>query len=144
MFQTVDGIQLAANVEFIDGLVEVDDSGVLWVAAKDLLGLLLPVEVLVGCSCHDTAQQSRAHVLVGSVDVVDCDDGQVAVVAEVAQGNPCARLDAKAVYRLLRHVERDGHGEEGAICEAAVGDDAGKRSARACDGWSARGDAHPL
>lgn len=50
MFQTVDGIQLAANVEFIDGLVEVDDSGVLWVAAKDLLGLLLPVEVLVVCS----------------------------------------------------------------------------------------------
>jgi len=79
----------------------------LWVSTKDLLGLLL---------------------LVWAVDVLDGDDGEVAVVSEVAQGDAGAGLDALGVYCLLRHVEGDGYAEEGAICEAVVDDNAGRGS----------------
>ena len=63
--------------------------------------------------------------LVWPVDILDRDDGQVAVVTEITEGDASSGLDALAVYRFLRHVERDGDTEEIAIGEAVVGDDAG-------------------
>ena len=65
-------------------------------------------------------------VLVRPVDIVDGDDGQVAVVAEIAQGDAGAGLEAHAVYRGLRHIERDGDTEEVAVGEAVLFDNAGK------------------
>jgi hypothetical protein len=65
------------------------------------------------------------NILVRLVDILDCDDSQVAVITEIAQGNAGSRLHALAVYRLLRHIECDGHAEKVAIGEAAVGDDTG-------------------
>lgn len=42
MVQLVDGLDLATDVELLDGLVQVDDGRVLGVTAKDQLTLLLP------------------------------------------------------------------------------------------------------
>jgi hypothetical protein len=68
------------------------------------------------------------NVLIGLVDVLDRDDGQVAVVAEVAQGYPGAGLDSELIDLGLVHVERDGNAEEGAIGEAEVGDNPSRNS----------------
>jgi hypothetical protein len=46
MLEAVDGVNLATNVKLLHGVVKVFDRGVLWVAAKDLLGLLLPTSRL--------------------------------------------------------------------------------------------------
>jgi hypothetical protein len=43
VLEAVDGINLSTNVELASGLVEVGNGGVLLIAAKDLLGLELPV-----------------------------------------------------------------------------------------------------
>lgn len=44
MLQTVDGLELAADVEFLGGAEKVLDAGVgVVVAAKDVLGLIDPV-----------------------------------------------------------------------------------------------------
>lgn len=69
------------------------------------------------------------NVLVGLVDVIDGDDGQVAVITEIAESNPGSGLDTDAVYRLLREIEGDGHGEEGTIGETVIRDDTGTKSA---------------
>jgi hypothetical protein len=44
VLQAVNGVDLAANVELVDRVVEIPDSGMLIVTAKDLLGLLRPAE----------------------------------------------------------------------------------------------------
>lgn len=64
--------------------------------------------------------------LVGSVDVVDGQDGQVAVITEIAQGDALAGLEAELVNGLLRQVQGDGHGEEDAIGETVLLDDAAR------------------
>jgi hypothetical protein len=104
VLQTVNSLDLAADVELLDRVVQVLDSRMcLVVVAKHLGGL--------------------PH-LVRLVDVVDGDDGEVAVVAEVAQRNARAGLHADLIDGLLRHVEGDGHGKEIAICETVLGDNA--------------------
>jgi hypothetical protein len=40
VLESVDGIDLSANVELLCGVIEISDRWVLWVAAKDILGLL--------------------------------------------------------------------------------------------------------
>jgi hypothetical protein len=76
------------------------------------------------------AAAHRMCVLVRLVDVVDGDDGQITVVAEVAKRNASASLDANAVYRLLRHVERDGNTEERTVGEANIVYNAGTVSTK--------------
>jgi hypothetical protein len=44
VLQPVNGIDLATDVELVRRVVEVPDSGMLVVAAKDLLGLLRPAK----------------------------------------------------------------------------------------------------
>lgn len=58
--------------------------------------------------------------LVGAVDVVNGQDGQVAVVTEVTQGNAGTGLELVVVDDLLADIEGDGHGEDVAISKAAV------------------------
>ena len=54
-------------------------------------------------------------LLVSLVDVLDGEDGQTAVVSQIAQCDPGAGLDAELVNLLLVDIQSDGHGEEGAI-----------------------------
>tara|TARA_R110002003_G_scaffold202_10_gene15724 strand:- start:8922 stop:9542 length:621 start_codon:yes stop_codon:yes gene_type:complete len=80
VLQAVNRLELSTNVVLLRSVEKVLDRWVLLVAAKDLLGLLL---------------------LVWLVYVVDGDDGEVAVVTEVAQRNARARLYAHLLDCLL-------------------------------------------
>lgn len=60
------------------------------------------------------------HILVRSVDVIDGDNGQVAVITEVAEGDAFTRLDVELVDLLLGNVEGDGDGEKDTAGEADV------------------------
>jgi hypothetical protein len=104
---------------------------VLWITSKDLLGLLLPAK-----RSARVFQRVRRYcgILVWPVDIVDCDDGKVTIVAEVTKRNPGTRLDLELVYGLLRHIEGDGHREEGAVCETAVGNNTGNSQLGAMSG----------
>ena len=64
--------------------------------------------------------RSLLHVLVWLVNVVDGDDGEVAVISEVAQSDAGAGLHANLVDGLLVEVEADGHGEEVAVSKTVV------------------------
>lgn len=73
------------------------------------------------------------NILVRPVDVLDSQDGEVAVVAQVAQGDLGAGLDAELVDLGLVDIQVDGHAEEDAIGKPVVGDDAAQ-SQLACAG----------
>ena len=105
VLQPVNRLDPPAHVEGLGGVVEVGDGRMRLIAigAEDRLGLPL---------------------LVRPVHVLDGDDGEIAVVSEVAQGHTCAGLDAGLVDCLLRDVEGDGDGEEVAVGETVVGHDA--------------------
>ena len=95
--QTVNGIDLATNVEVTGSSVQVLDGRVgLVVGTENLDGLLL---------------------LVGLVDVVNGDDGQVAVVSEVTEGDAGTSLCLDFVNGLLEDIEADRHGKEVAVDE---------------------------
>lgn len=72
--------------------------------------------------------------LVWLVDVLDREDGQVAVVAEIAQGHACAGLEAESLDLLVGEVECDGDAEEGAVREAVLLYDSGGCVSRGCSG----------
>ena len=100
--QTVNGIDLATNVEVTSSSVQVLDGRVsLIVSTKDLDSLLL---------------------LVGAVDVVDSNDGQVAVISEVTEGDTGTRLCLDFVNCLLEDIKTDGHGEKVAVDKTVVVD----------------------
>ncbi|KAI3482287.1 hypothetical protein L1887_55048 [Cichorium endivia] len=95
-----DRLDLAADVELLDALVQVGDGGMREIVrAKDGLGL--------------------AH-LVDGVDVGDGDGGDGVVVARVAQCDAGALGDAERLDLRLVDVEGDGHGEEVAVGETHV------------------------
>lgn len=101
--QTVNGIELSSNVVVTGGVEEVLDSRVgLVVGTKDQLGL---------------------PGLVWLVNVINSDDGEVAVVSEVTESDASSRLRRNLVNGLLGDLETDGHGEEVAICKTVVLDD---------------------
>jgi hypothetical protein len=105
MHQPVDGLNLSTNVELLSAVPQDLNPWVLLVTTKDLLGLL---------------------VLVRPVHIVDGDNGEVAVVTEVAESNASGGLDAELVDGGLGDVEADGHREEVAIGQAVVGNDTGR------------------
>lgn len=61
--------------------------------------------------------------LVGLVDVLDGQDGQVAVVSEIPQSDSHSGLEANLLDGLARHIKGYGHAEEGAIGETVLLDD---------------------
>lgn len=67
--------------------------------------------------------QSNGYLLVGSVDILDSQDGEVVVVAGVAEGNSGTGLDGKGVDLLLVDVEGDGHAEKQTAGETVILDD---------------------
>lgn len=104
VLETVDGLKLTTNVELLSGVKEVLDTGVsVIVAAKDLLGLV---------------------DLVRSVDILDSQDSKVSVVTEIAESDASTSLDTELVDLGLVNIEVDRHGEEGAVSETVVLDNA--------------------
>ena len=65
----------------------------------------------------------RWYSLVGLVDVLDGQDGQVAVIPEVTQCDLLAGRKTQLIDLRLRYVQSDGHGKENAIGETVVLDD---------------------
>lgn len=66
-----------------------------------------------------------SHSLIGLVDVVNGDDGQVAIVTEIAQSDARTSLDFRLFDDLLCDIQADRHAEEITICETDVLHDAG-------------------
>lgn len=118
VLETIDGLKLTTDVELLGGREEVLDTRVgVIVAAKDLLGLLDPVERSSASRCQAT-EATGGYSLVGSVDILNIKNGNVSVVTEIAEGKTSARLDAQLVDGLLVHIEVDGHTKEVAIGKA--------------------------
>jgi hypothetical protein len=69
-------------------------------------------------------QQRSRHVLVRLVDIVDGDDGQVAVVAVIAESHTGAGLGAGLLDGGGRHIQADGHGKNIAVGQTLGLDDA--------------------
>jgi len=72
---------------------------------------------------HESATKEKKSIvnsLVGAVDIVNGQDGQVALVTEIAQGNAGTGLQLVLVDGLLVDIEGNGHGEDIAIGKAAV------------------------
>lgn len=120
----VDGLDGAANVEVLDGVVEVRDSGVrLVVGTEDLLGLV----GLVGLVDRRDCVVMRSDATFGGESASwgrTGEDGERSLVTRVAEGDARALGKLERVDLLLRDVEGDGHGEEGAVGEAESLDDA--------------------
>ena len=97
--ELVEGLDLPADVELLGLVVEVFDGRVVLVPAKDVLGLL---------------------GLVRPVDIVNGQNGQVPVIAEIAQRDPRTGLEVVIRDGLLRDIERDRHGEEVSIGQTDI------------------------
>jgi len=65
-------------------------------------------------------QRKKANSLVGAVDVVNGEDGQVAVITEVTQSNASTGLELVLVDGLLVNIQGNRHGEDIAISKAVV------------------------
>ena len=69
---------------------------------------------------RDSKSKKVQNSLIGAVDVVNGQDGQVAVVTEVTQGNTGTSLELVLADNLLAGIEGDGHGEDVAIGKACL------------------------
>lgn len=58
--------------------------------------------------------------LVRAVDIVNGEDGQIAIVSEVSRGDAGAGLELAFIDNGLGHVQGDGHGEEVAVGETDI------------------------
>lgn len=74
----------------------------------------------IGSAVRPEINQKIKNSLVGTVDIVNGQDGQVAVVTEVTQGDTSTSLELLLVDELLGGIESDGHGEDIAIGKAVV------------------------
>lgn len=102
--RSLDGLNVSSNVELLDGLVEVLDSRVSKIiVSKDLDSLL---------------------DLIGSVDVLNSQDGDGVVVTGVAESNALVDLQGDAVDILLGDIQVDWDRPEGAIGETEIIDNA--------------------
>lgn len=67
--------------------------------------------------CQEGAERNS---LVRAVDIVNGEDGQIAIVSEVAQGDARAGLELAVIDNSLGHIQGDGHGEEVAVGETDI------------------------
>jgi hypothetical protein len=124
VLETVNSLKLTTNVELLSGVKEVLDTGVsVIVAAEDLLGLVDPVVSVLAPMPHGS-ESRHDHVLVRSVDILDSQDSKVSVVTEIAESDASTILDTELVDLGLVNIEVDRHGEEGAVSETVVLNDA--------------------
>lgn len=133
MLQAAQSLELATNVELLGRLEEVAHAGVQSVvASEDLLRLDNPVEQLISIMASAIRREKgegdrrRGYeaVLVGPVNVIDGQNCEVTLIAEVAEGDAGAGLDAQLVDGGLVNIKGDGHAEEDPVVEAVVLDDA--------------------
>lgn len=124
MLEAVNSLKLTTNVELLSGVKEILDTGVsVIVAAEDLLGLVDPVVSVLAPMPHGS-ESRHDHVLVRSVDILDSQDSKVSVVTEIAESDASTSLDTELVDLGLVNIEVDRHGEEGAVSETVVLNDA--------------------
>ena len=124
MLKTVNSLKLTTNVELLSSVKEVLDTGVsVIVAAEDLLGLVDPVVSVLAPMPHGS-ESRHDHVLVRSVNILDSQDSKVSVVTEIAESDASTSLDTELVDLGLVNIEVDRHGEEGAVSETVVLNDA--------------------
>jgi hypothetical protein len=65
----------------------------------------------------------QSNSLVWTIDIVNGENGQVAVIAEIAQSDTAAGLEVELLHSLSRNIESNGHGEKVAIGEARISND---------------------
>lgn len=124
MLEAVNSLKLTTNVELLSGVKEILDTGVsVIVAAEDLLGLVDPVVSVLAPMPHGS-ESRHDHVLVRSVDILDSQDSKVSVVTEIAESDASTSLDTELIDLGLVNIEVDRHGEEGAVSETVVLNDA--------------------
>lgn len=108
--RSLDGLNVSSNVELLDGLMEVLDSRVSEIiVSKDLDSLL---------------------DLVGSVDVLNSQDGDGVVVTRVAESNALVDLQGDAVDIVLGDIQVNWNRPEGAVGETEIIDNAVKFGAK--------------
>jgi hypothetical protein len=95
-----------------------------WVSSSLPKTSMASVTLRADCQYVVRASCLKSGSLVGPVDILDGQDGEGAVVTEIAQGDTSTGLDAEVVDGLLGHVQVDGHAEEVAVDETVVLDDA--------------------
>jgi hypothetical protein len=69
--------------------------------------------------------QCHGHLLVRLVDVLNGENGKISVVTKISEGDSGAGLQLELVDGSLVNIEVDGHGEECAIGQTVVLDNAG-------------------
>jgi hypothetical protein len=81
MHQSVNGLDLAANIELGCLVVKVSDGRMLLVATKDFLCFLGPEKLVSVCLSQ---KKGGLHILVWLVHILDCENGQKSVISEVS------------------------------------------------------------
>lgn len=94
----LDSLELATDVVVIDLAAQVRNSRVGWVVSAEHVDSLLD--------------------LVGLPDILDGDDGECGVITGVTEGDASTWHNVLALEVLLRDVERDRHGKDGAVGQA--------------------------
>lgn len=62
----------------------------------------------------------KKYSLVRAVDIINCQDGQVAVVTEVTESNTSTRLKLVLIDHLLANIKGNRHGEDIAISKTTI------------------------
>lgn len=115
VLQSPNGINLSSNVELVSSAEEVFHSRMFLIAAKNFLGFLGPAEESIQSTSLHTGD-----LLVWLVNILDIDNGQIAVVTEVTQRNASTRFHTELLDQFWCDVEGDGHREEVSVCKAIV------------------------
>ena len=124
MVEPGDGLDRTADVVGM-GVVKLSDSRVFRVAAEDLLDFFRSIDNR-GQGSESQATEGRHFVLIGLVDILDGNDGEVAVITKITERCSSSRLEASFFNRRQRDVQADGHAEKFAVCQTGVVDDSGR------------------
>ncbi len=91
----------------------------LLVSAKDFFGFLLPgmarLDIAGGTICE-------FYLLVGLVNIINRDDGQVTVISRITQGKSTTSFDVQLVDLFFRDIKIYRYAEKVAICKTGFCD----------------------
>lgn len=85
MLQAVYGIDLSSDIELASSAVQIFNGRMLCISSKNFFCLLGPIN-----SLEAFCVLARTDLLVWLINVVNCNDGEILVVAEVAKRDPCS------------------------------------------------------
>lgn len=129
VLRSVDSLDVTADVERLDGVVEVVNGGVSRVVgAEDLLGLVRLVGLVDGGDCmkRELSERQKGRGPSGRKRRTG-EDGEGRLVAGVAEGDAGTVGELECVDLLLADIEGDGHGEKGAVSETEGLDNAASK-----------------